>query len=390
MPADNVIQLPTQSPRTDASTVRLAVERMQGMQLIGWALDPATPGRERITLRCGAALLEAPLRRKPRADVRQALDVAAEALGFELDLPVSVWRAMAESGGELQVLVNDVAAQQPRVRPTLKGLSDWMDRISRHADPAQREALLAPLRPHLEQARLWPASPGALAETTEMPAPCHLEGWLGLSLSGWVADTPRQREPIRLRCGDRLLDCPVLRVSRRDVAHAMLLEHEDIGFVLEVPGTIWQQAGSSEELSLQVVVGQRACGAPLSLRRDQLSDRLDQALALTDPGRRSHQGLLAMEHLVLAGELGGLDHALRSALQVSRCGSARRRTSGWRRTGRPTQAPPPPRNVSRCGWARAGGSGAGWAVPRGPRQRCGCWASCAASPGSRARPKRWS
>lgn len=316
MPADNVIPLPTQSPRTDAATVRLTVERIHGMHLIGWALDPATPGRERISLRCGNLLLDAPLQRKPRADVQQALGVEAGALGFELEMPTGVWRAMAESGAELQVLVNDVAVQQPRLRPTLKALVDWMERISQHAEPTQREALLAPLRPHLEQARQWQDKPGAVVEADEMPVACHLEGWQGLSLMGWVADAPRRRESIRLRCGDTLHDCPVLRLSRRDVAHAMLLENEDIGFLLEVPGALWQQAAGAEALTLQVVVGQRACGAPLTLRRDELSDRLDQALALTDPGRRSHQGLLAMEHLALAGELGTLDHALRSALEV--------------------------------------------------------------------------
>lgn len=314
MPADNVILLPTDAPRTDAATVRLTVERLEGMRLIGWALDPATAGRERISLRCGGLLLDAPVRRLPRADVRQATGADTDMLGFELELPLSIWQAMAESGAGLQLLVNDVATEQPRLRPTHKGLQDWMGRIEHHADPTRREALLRPLRAHLEQALAWPAQTAEPEADQLLPAPCHLEGWRGLSLSGWVADTPTRRESIRLRCADRLLDCPVQRISRKDVAQVMLLEHEDIGFELEVPGTVWELARGASEVTLQAVVGQRACGAPLTLRRDELADRLDSALALTDSSRRSHQALLAMEHLVLAGELHQLDHGLSTAL----------------------------------------------------------------------------
>lgn len=314
MTADNVILLPTSAPRTEAAAVRLAVERLEGVRLTGWAVDPATPGRERITLRCGGALLDAVVHRVPRADVKQATGVDSELLGFELELPQSAWRAMAETGAGLQVLVNDVATEQPRLRPTLQSLQAWIRRIEHHADAPRREALLLPLRAHLEQAQAWPGEGAELAAGSEFPAPCHLEGWRGLSLSGWVADTPSRRETIRLRCADRLLDCPVQRVSRKDVAHALLLEHDDIGFELEVPGAVWEMAAGAEVVTLQAVVGQRACGAPVTLRRDELADRLDSALALTDPRRRSHQGLLAMEHLALAGELDQLDHGLRTAL----------------------------------------------------------------------------
>ncbi|HSI61150.1 MAG TPA: hypothetical protein VLA16_26570, partial [Ideonella sp.] len=315
---DNVIPLLTHAPRTDTQSMRLVVERVEGTRLIGWAHDPVTPGQERIALHCGS-ILEAPLRRVPRADVQLALGGDAPlALGFEIELPTSIWRAMSDSGSGMQILVNDVAATQHPLVPTLKGLVGWMNRLGREADPLQRESLLAPLRIHLAEAQQWQGGPAGDADSVleALPVARHLEGWHGLLLAGWVADEPRQREPIRLRCAGMLLDCMVSRTSRKDVATALALEHDEVGFELEVPGSLWRQFSGADELVLQVMVGSLPCGEPLRLRRDELSDRLDQALAMTDPGRRSHQGLLAMEHLVLAGELGGLDHALRTALQV--------------------------------------------------------------------------
>lgn len=302
----------------EPAPARLVLERVQGCTLQGWAFDPATPGAEKLTLLCGAEPVPADVRRTSRADVRRALGTEEVLLGFEIDLPVAIWQALAAARGELQLFVNGQALAHAALRPTLAGLMEWMDRIGQQAAPEEREALLAPLRAHLQAARHWQAAlgdPGLEASTLHGPAPGHVEGWRGLCLRGWVADSPTQRVPIRLQVGGRLLDGEVRRSSRQDVAQTLMLSDEMIGFELEVPGSVWDDTAGQAELDLQLVVDGAACGEPWALRRDELSDRLDAALALTDPADREHQSLLALEHLVHADALDTLDEALSRALR---------------------------------------------------------------------------
>lgn len=297
---------------------RLVVERLAGATLVGWAADPRAPGQERLVLVCGPARFELAARRVSRDDVSRAVGLApgSARLGFEAEWPLAAWQALAESGAEPMLEIADADAQAPLpTRPGAAGLRAWMAGLAQGTDLARAQAELAALRPHLEEAERWPAD-GAAAGTGAAPPPvlAHVEGWRGLALGGWMADQPQAREPLRLRCGERRYDVPSRRLSRADVAAALRLDDDEVGFEAEVPGTLWRDAAGADALVLQLETRSGPLGPEWTLERAALPARLDAALALPDPLQRAHQALLAMEHLAWAGQIGRLDDGPRRDL----------------------------------------------------------------------------
>ncbi|HEV8689252.1 MAG TPA: glycosyltransferase, partial [Ideonella sp.] len=157
---------------------------------------------------------------------------------------------------------------------------------------------------------------GAAGDHAPPPPLCNVESWHGLSLAGWLADDPKARETVRLRCGERRYEVPWRRVSRRDVAQLLNLPHDDVGFELEVPGALWHDAPGADALSLQIEGRSGPLGPIFRLQRSELPARLEQALALADPMLRAQQALLAMEHLGWAGGLAEIDGESRQALTL--------------------------------------------------------------------------
>ncbi len=317
MTADADAPAPVSAPAPVAAGPRLVVERLAGVTLVGWAADPRAPGQERLLLVCGPSRFELAPRRVPRDDVSRAVGLApgGARLGFEAELPLAVWRALAESGAEPVLTIADTGAQAGLpARPSAASLRAWMAGLAQGTDLARAQAELAALRPHLEEAQRWPADGAVAGAGAPPPVLAHVEGWRGLALGGWLADQPQAREPLRLRCGDRRYDVPLRRLSRADVAAQLRLDDDEVGFEAEVPGTLWREVAGAERLVLQLETRSGPLGPEWTLERAALPARLDEALALPDPLQRAHQALLAMEHLAWAGQLGRLDDGPRQAL----------------------------------------------------------------------------
>ncbi len=217
-------------------------------------------------------------------------------------------------GGVLFALqVNGARGALATWRPAASDLQQWLQGLVARGELAQAAAARAALAPHLAQAQRWAAGGPA---TTAAPSIGHVEGWRGLCLVGWLADAPEAREPLRLRCGEQLFEAPVRRVLRGDVARELGLTDDQVGFEIEVPGSLWQGLAPDATLSLQVEFRGGPAGEAHVLAREALPQRLADALADTDPLRRGHQALLAMEHLAWAGGLAALDDSARQALAV--------------------------------------------------------------------------
>ncbi|TDM09680.1 MAG: hypothetical protein C4K60_10755 [Ideonella sp. MAG2] len=296
----------------------MALERIQGLTLMGWAVDPADPGREQLSLRCGTTVLMARVRRTSREDVCQALGVRVDRPGFEMDLPEEVWSALAQ-GGALQVLVNQAALPHAQLRPSIQSVSDWLTELEAQPGSIRRTNQIAMAQAHLAVARPLQTAL-AQAEVVQQAQQGHVaaqvETWRGLTLVGWAADKAQQRASIRLRVGDQTVAAPMRRVSRQDVAMALGRSDELLGFEIEVPGTLWPERAGTEAIDIQVLVDDVACGAPWHLSRAQLANALAAALALNDADQRQHQTLLVMEHLVRADALDTLDDSQREALHA--------------------------------------------------------------------------
>lgn len=291
------------------------LERLRGTTVVGWAFDPAAPGAERLALVCGGEVFEVSPRRLPRADVARTLGAAEQALGVEFDLPLGAWQALAAPGAVFALRVNEIQGADAAWRPSASGLQQWLNGLVARGELARATTARTEAAPHLAQAQLWGAG-GVAAPPAALPSVGHVEGWRGLSLVGWLADTPQAREPVRLRCGGQLFDVPVRRESRGDVASALGLSDDQVGFEIEVPGSLWRDQPPGAVLSLQVEFRSGPAGEAQTLAREALPQRLADALAEPEPLRRGHQALLAMEHLAWSGGLGTLDDGARRALTV--------------------------------------------------------------------------
>jgi hypothetical protein len=305
-------------PMVVSPAARLVVERLAGATLVGWAFDPQAPGHEPLSLVCGNETLAATVRRTSRADVSRA--VGAEgglSLGFEIELPLTTWETLARSGAALGVRFGDdgLTVKAPQ-QPALALLQDWIAALKQRPDARRVETELAALAPHLALATQWADGAAPAVPPPPPSTPCNVEGWEGLMLRGWLADTPQARQPLRLRCGDRRSEAPVRRTSRGDVKASLNLPSDDVGFLLEVPGTLWSDHPTADELVLQLETRDGPVGPEWRLSRAELPDRLDEALGWSDPSQRGPLALLAMEHLICAGRLDGIDPGARQALAL--------------------------------------------------------------------------
>jgi GT2 family glycosyltransferase/glycosyltransferase involved in cell wall biosynthesis len=299
-------------PSSPAPGPQGLLERLNGSTVIGWAHDPVLPGGERLALVCGQRVFEIAPRRTPRADVARALGVSEVRLGVEFELPLEAWQALAAPKSAFALRINGVDGGPAAWRPGADELQRWLARQVQDGDLAGAQAAREEIARHLAQATLWAGD----RKGGKLPSIGHVEGWRGLAITGWLADAPEAREPVRLRCGDRLHEVPVRRLSRKDVAQQLGLAHEEVGFEIEVPGSLWQDAGAAESLDLQVEFASGPAGTVLPLARASLPARLADALAVPDPMQRGHQALLALEHLAWSRTLDRLDDAARQALAV--------------------------------------------------------------------------
>lgn len=310
-------ELPIAAANSGAPAVRVVVERQAGAVLVGWAFDEHAPGAETLTLVCGEQVFETTMRRVARADVARALAVSDDlALGFEIDLPLAIWQALGTSRADFGVRAGALGViAKPPQRPNAAVLRAWMSVLTQQPDIHKAQAELDALAPHLEQASRW--TDGA-APVAPPPAPVlsNVEGWQGLTLRGWLADTPETRHALRLRCGERRYDVPVRRTSRGDVSSSLNLTDDEVGFIVEVPGSIWADHAGVDELVLQIESRGGPIGPEWPLTRAELPTRLDEALGWDDPSQRGYLALLAMEHLAWAGVLPQIEEGARQALAV--------------------------------------------------------------------------
>ncbi len=296
--------------------------------MFGWACGPI-PGGEAIRLVCGDRSLAAPVWRVRRPDVDASLDVPDALLGFEIDLPPTIWRERSAAGEvALRVVVEGHTAGN-EITLRCADIEALIDLAMQTEDMARRRALLARARlhlrglgwagaaasapiPSLEPARAASSrADGALAATrTEPdgpPFPVQLEALDSLVVGGWAVGARPGAEVFEWMRDDGVrIDAPARRTPRHDVQSAAPGTPLASGFEVEIPGGIWTGAPLPEQLSLQLLVDGFPAGSPLPLVRASLPARW-QATRSTDSDtvQRRHR-LLVFEHLVETGGLGVL------------------------------------------------------------------------------------
>jgi hypothetical protein len=287
--------------------VKAHVERLEGLTVVGWARNPAadTVG-ERIELRLdGRPLPDAGVRRLDRADVAAALGCERRGLGFEIDLPASLWQPGAQPPrGRIEVLVDGQPAAGRALALAGLPLAGLVHATLALQDDAERLAGLSRLRAHVEQGALWPLLDEHGAEALRR-APrlsggpvlrTSLEQAGPLRLRGWAADLVHGHERFELRCNGRLLDAQPVRLERRDVAESLRLERLDLGFEIDVPGHAWDGVPPGTGCSLALSVnGQPLLEPPLLLQREDLARMVAEHGRRHDEVQAALAGLRAQE-----------------------------------------------------------------------------------------------
>lgn len=323
---------------TAAGPVRLQLERLIGIELHGWAMDPATPDAEALTLQVGERLLAAPVRRIERADVNAALGCERRAAGFCLELPPEVWEAVASTGQGAVVLVNGRRTTQPAVWPVPPDEARWRLYLAGAGSPAERERRQAVAAAHEHAAALWPPGepPAGTLRASRRPDLLISTGLRGLRLTG-RATPPLDPHVVEWECGGQRVGA---RVQAPDADDPSLFE-------IELPGRAWACADGSGRLALRCVVDGVAEPETIALDHAAVLAAAEAALAATDAARRRDLGLLALDHLIAADLLQQLEPDRAAEL----AGIAADAGSGWPTAGAaPAGAvplPPPSRLVGR-------------------------------------------
>ncbi|OYT85622.1 MAG: hypothetical protein CFE46_17950 [Burkholderiales bacterium PBB6] len=303
------------APAPGSVAMAMALESVSGIRLVGWAAQAAGQAHLTFTLRLGDVVLPAgALRRLPREDVNAARGATSVDPGFEIDLPAAYWAAKAaQPAAPLSLQLGDgPRVPVPEVALSQAGLVWWGAQALYHCAEADRPALRATLAAHLSAHQA--AYPAAMPTNAADAAAAHpdaaqflagLDGLSGLFVQGWSLCASGPAGPVELWCHGALVDVPIRRVDRADVAAALGVPAEGLGFEIELPGALWAQlhGGDASILQLEVRVAGQPLGDGLVLERRQLWPLLQAADRSGDLAWRERTGRLVIEHLMHAGSM---------------------------------------------------------------------------------------
>ncbi len=310
MPQKGIVRVDVSStaPSPAPPARRLHVERLQGIDIHGWAWDPKTPGHERLSVLVGDQELAVRVTRHPRADVSQALGIDSSNAGFSIELPAAVWEAMAATGQGVSITVNERMLPHPPIWPRPASVANPTSLAGAAPANAERVRRQTLLQEHsLAAARWQPAIHAPDNAVPEWQAPLHaeVEGIARLCIYGWCTGATGDLSA-DIEVNGRLLGAPFRRVERSDVAQLLELDQQDVGFEVELPAALWDGAAPEEHLTLQLLLNGQAVGTTLRLQRTDLPRLLDQAMTHGDAGSQRVFGLLVLEHLLRTGQWASL------------------------------------------------------------------------------------
>ena len=209
------------------------LDGMRELRLFGWARG-ARAGAEVVTLHCGGAPIAAPVWRVVRDDVNQALGEDGARLGFEIDLPPSLWPLRRDDSGAatLQVAVDgrllqtqaDALAAGRRCPARRRRRADLRPRPPAHVDRPRAAApggdrlsrglVRGPARRARGNLAGRHAEPLAHLPALAPPFSARVESRQGLVLMGWALGASPGRERFELRCDGAIVAAPA-RAERR-------------------------------------------------------------------------------------------------------------------------------------------------------------------------------
>jgi GT2 family glycosyltransferase/glycosyltransferase involved in cell wall biosynthesis len=302
--------------------VQAHVEGVREFRAFGWARG-AEAGAESVMLICGGEPIAAPAWRVQRTDVDAALGLTGMLLGFEVDLPPTLWRARTADGTVSLRIAIDGAPLADAFTLAPRDIAALIDVAAATPDADRRRTLVQRALLHLQAvgtpialdarqratlAEVAGPRPDPSAHASPLPPPffAELESHDTLLLAGWALGAQPGRECFELLCGDALVPAPLQRTQRRDVAETIGTTHLHAGFEVEIPGSVWHHAAGAARVQLRLFIDGFPVGGPLVLDRALLGGRLRTAQALpSDTARRRHT-LLVLEHIADAGRLGEL------------------------------------------------------------------------------------
>jgi hypothetical protein len=326
-----------------SSHVRLQLERVDGLIVIGWAVSTGGQAAQ-IQLLVNGEVAEAAVSTVPRQDVADALGLTeSKDVGFRLSLPPGIWgadsgerRSVELRAGGVQVAVplpqtfNELV-RQLRDSEDSGLVAEQLIALQLHARALPRRVLAPDAAAWLQQQELERAAADARREMAleEGPRPRgQVERVEAAVVQGWCWLSDSSEEAVTLHTSEGLLDCSVIRVERNDVQAALQSERRRLGFEIEIPATVWQSAADEQSVCLMVRVDGRLLQAePVVLSRVQIPSWLEQVrqaelqadtlVATAARQEWQYRCLLLIEHVVAAGMLHSLDLPLQAFVRAN-------------------------------------------------------------------------
>jgi hypothetical protein len=350
-----------------ASRPRVRIDRQEGLEIEGWAIDSAVEEPSLVLLCNGARVPCEPLWSE-RPELAHALHAAHARIGWRLGLPAAIWDHADAAGAcaiglELQgrpllvpalrldagVLREERAAlamaalePDPECRAqalrrlallrvhaqALAARGAWWAEDDRAVDGVQARFDAAAARAAADAAGAGRGDAGAPSSPARPGLRHHFEGWERLILQGWAMDAEAGGEVFALECNGQPVECFVVRTNRVDVSKALQVANEYLGFEIQIPASVWRLADVDGACRLSLRVNGATIG-PAAMHLDAAA--LERAISLALPGPEERIPPLAkaagmrlrltalpllLEHLEASGARARLSAAARARLEA--------------------------------------------------------------------------
>ncbi len=336
---------------------RALIERVDGLEIEGWAHDPEG-GPQAFHLRCEGREVPCDVVRLRREDVRAALGATDAMLGFRVVPTPALWehanaegdcmltfdvhghtacaqpfvigaQSLRAAWDELAVAASTASAgpsagHAPRLRLLLQLEAHGPVLAARGVFPEFDASTLARLVEALDPQGLRhdpsvrddpvdsPRSAAGASAGVDSSRRIAVESAANLTLVGWAHDPAVGGEIFRLRCNGQDVECHVLRTHREDVRRAIGATDPFLGFEIQLPAAAWRHADAQGACALTLTVNDvpvpeadcRLDKATLEALAERLSDpRGRSALRRAEPPawRARFAEILLVEHLRATG-----------------------------------------------------------------------------------------
>ncbi len=302
------------------------VDRMDKFILVGWAVADGDAVKS-LQIRVGNEVIESNTVRLHRQDAADVCGITNPNVGFEMELPASVWKRLAVSGYSFELLGDGIPVTPEPITLNTATATGWVADIIRMNECPEKQYFLHLALEHVRHGNLLPllnlsdahfmrqhatavhyeieavndVGSNLTKEEKSAVKSSQKKGYFeradNFTLVGWAINEDDKPTNLQILINGVIVECNITRQPRQDVMDALGISDPNLGFSIELPGYIWEGI-PDDEVKIEILRnGETFTTEPLSLTRATVLKWIASIINMEDSQEKQYLTLVTLEHL---------------------------------------------------------------------------------------------